>query len=228
MRLGSHALTLALFFAVLIIFLVMGQFFPQELAIPLPGSSIRPVLLLEFAATPQHLIHIFGDVDDPQRAARLAGMHMGNVIDYLLMPAYGLMTFSFFRGVAAELGDRRWALFGWLGLAAALADAIENALMFRIVAAMGGSASDFALLAVPVWTKFGLLALTCAGAAWAFVRMRRWLLALLCLPAPLLFIPGALDPYGLAPTATTMIGLGWAAMAIHAGTRWWQNRQAVR
>lgn len=219
MRMGDHKVTLALFLAVIVLFLIMGRFFPQELAIPLAESDIRPVLLLEFASSPQHLVHIFGASDDPARASRISGMNTGNAIDYLLMVAYGLMTFSFFRGVGRDLRGGIWQLFGWMGIVAALADAIENALMFRMVADMADPLGEMALLPYPVWIKFGLLAITCGGAAWAFVQMKRWVLAALCLPAPLLLVPGMLDPFGLGPTSTMLIGLGWLAMGIHVGTR---------
>jgi hypothetical protein len=219
MRLGDHKVTLALFAATVGLFLIMGQYFPQELAIPLPGSDIRPVLLLEFASQAQHLDHIFGAADDPARAGRIAGMNIGNAIDYLLMPAYGLMTYSFFRGIGRQLNGRVWLVFGAMGILAALADAIENALMFRMVADMASPLDEMALLPYPVWIKFGLVAVTCGGAALAFVRLRRWVLALLCLPAPLLLVPGMLDPFGLGPTSTMLIGLGWLAMGIHAATR---------
>lgn len=223
MRIGDHKVTLGLFFGVIVLFLIMGRFFPQELAIALPGSDIRPVLLLEFASQPRHLIHIFGEVGDPERAARIAGMNIGNALDYLLMPAYGLMTFSFFTGIARERREGIWMLFAWLGMFAALADAIENALMFSMVADMANPLDEMAVLAYPVWTKFGLLAVTCGGAAWAFARLHRWLLALLCLPAVVLLIPGMADPFGLGPSSTQMIGLGWLAMGIHAATRWRQQ-----
>jgi len=223
MRIGEHKVTFALFIIVIVLFFIMGRFFPQELAIALPGSDIRPVLLLEFASQPRHLIHIFGEVGDPDRIARIAGMSIGNMIDYLLMPAYGLMTFSFFTGIARERRETVWMLFAWLGIVAALADAIENALMFSMVADMANPLDEMAALPYPVWTKFGLLAVTCGGAAWAFARMQRWILALLCLPAVLLLIPGMLDPFGLGPTSTQMIGLGWLAMGIHAATRWRQQ-----
>jgi hypothetical protein len=220
MTLGSHKMTLTWLLAVIALFAVMSSYFPGELAVPLPGSDIRPVLLLEFASTPQHLVHIFGEIGDPQRDARIAGMNMGNAIDYLLMPAYGLLTLSFFRGISREIGGRIWLMFGAMGIVAAVADAIENMLMFQIVADMADPLGEMALLPLPVWIKFGLLAVSCGGAAWAFARMRRWLLILLCLPAPLLLVPAMLDPFGIAPLATSMIGLSWLAMGIHAATRW--------
>ena len=228
MNLGDNRLTLLFFALTICVLFVMRSFFPAELAIPLDGSDIRPVLLLEFADKPSHLINIFGEAGDPQRAARISGMATGNALDYILMPAYGLLTLSFFFGVTRELGTPFWRLFGWMGVTAAFADAIENAIMFRMVGDFTKGADvlgEMALLPFPVWAKFGLLAASCGGAAWAFVIMRRYLLALLCLPAPLLFVPGFLSPFGLAPMATATIGLGWLAMAIHAATRWNAQRK---
>ncbi|WFL77025.1 hypothetical protein P7228_13665 [Altererythrobacter arenosus] len=219
-RLGTPGATLLFFALTIAILLVMRDYFPAELAIPLEGSDIRPVLLLEFASKPEHLINIFGEPGDPARADRIAGMNTGNALDYLLMPAYGLLTLSFFFGVARELADRRWRFFGWLAVIAAVSDAVENAIMFSMVADMSNAMPEMALLPYPVWLKFGLLALTCGAAVAAFAKLKRWILALLCVPAPLLLVPGMLDPFGLAPMATSMIGLGWAAMAIHAATRW--------
>jgi hypothetical protein len=222
MKLGAHWSTLLFFGLTLGVMLTMQGLFPAELAVPLPGSDIRPVLLLEFANTPAHLIHVFGEQGDPQRAARIAGMTAGNRLDYLLMPAYGLLTLSFFYGVAQETGQAAWRLPGWMGIVAALSDAVENAIMFVMVdrfVAGADVAGPMAILPFPVWIKFGLLAASCAAAAWAFVRLKRYLLALACVPAPLLIVPGALAPFSLGPTATSMIALGWIAMAVHAATR---------
>jgi hypothetical protein len=222
MKPGEHWSTLVLFGLTLGVLLVMQGFFPAELAIPLPGSAIRPVLLLEFAKTPAHLVHIFGEQGDPQRAVRIAGMTAGNRLDYLLMPAYGFLTLSFFRAVARETGQAQWRLIGWMGIVAALSDAVENAIMFVMVDRFVGGADvlgPMAILPFPVWIKFGLLSASCAAAAWAFVRLRRYLLALVCVPAPLWFVPGALAPFSVGPIATSMIALGWIAMAVHAATR---------
>jgi hypothetical protein len=202
---------------------VMQGFFPAELAIPLPGSDIRPVLLLEFASSADHLRHIFGDTGDPLRGARVEGMTIGNRLDYLLMPAYGLLTLSFFYGIARETGRAGWRLVGWIGVIAALSDAVENAIMFVMVddfVAGADPLGPMALLPVPVWVKFGLLAASCGLAAGAFLQLRRYVLALLCAPAAIMFVPGLLDPFGLGPSATSMIGLGWIAMVVHAATRW--------
>ncbi|MFC0589128.1 hypothetical protein ACFFF7_06850 [Novosphingobium aquiterrae] len=228
MRLGNHPLTALLFATTVAVLALMQSYFPTVLAIPLPGSNIRPVLLLEMASQPQHLIHIFGPTDDPLRPARISGMNTGNAIDYLLMVSYALLTLSFFFGIAQELGSNIWRLFGWLGVIAALADATENWLMFRMVAHIADPSAEMAVLPYPVWIKFGLLALTCGAAAWAFVGLRRWALAALSLPAIVMLIPGFLDPLHVAPMATALIGLGWLAMALHAVSRWWSSRRTAR
>lgn len=222
MKLGDHRLTLLSFVLTLGVLSVMRGYFPPDLAIPLAGSEIRPVLLLEFASTPSHLVNIFGEAGDPQRAARIAGMTVGNRLDYLLMPSYGFLTLSFFFGIARETGGQFWRLFGWMGVAAAVSDGIENAIMLAMVDSfVAGTDVTWAMSALPypVWIKFGLLSATCGGAAWAFFTMRRIWLAMICLPTPLLFVPGLLDPFGLAPITTSTIALGWIAMALHAATR---------
>ncbi|MFZ9395290.1 MAG: hypothetical protein ACO25F_04405 [Erythrobacter sp.] len=223
MKIGDHRLTLLFFGLTLTLLLVMRGYFPAELARPIEGSDIRPVLLLEFASTHAHLAHSFGETGDPMRASRIAGMTTGNTLDYLLMPAYGLLTFSFFAGIARETGRQSWRIWGWIGIVAAIADAAENAIMFRMVDRFVAGADplfEMAILPYPVWLKFGLLAASCGGAAFAFYGLRRPLLAVLCLPAPVLIVPGMLDQLGIGPLATAMIGLGWLAMAIHAASRW--------
>jgi len=224
--LANPKITLAFFLATLAILLIMQFFFPAQLYSPLPGSDIRPVLLLEFASRPEHLEHIFGPAGTSDHAARVAGMTQGNILDYLLMPSYGLLTLSFFAGVAARLGNAKWLWFGWLGIVAALADAIENAIMFSMVANMTDPFAEMAILPFPVWSKFGLLAVSCGGAAFAFLWLRRYILALLCLPAPLVLIPGMLEPYTIGPQATSMIGLGWIAMTMDAVRRILAERRA--
>lgn len=227
MRPGEHSFTLTMVAVVAVLFGVMGSFFPQELAVPLAGSDIRPVLLLEFASQPSHLVNVFGLPDDPARACRIAGMNTGNTIDYLLMVGYGLLTYSFFKSVVARLSQPGWIWFGWMGIIAAGADAVENALMFRMVADMANPLDEMALLPVFVWAKFGLLAITCGGAAWAFVRLRHWVLAALSLPAPVLLVPGMLAPFTMAPLSTMTIGLGWVAMGLFAASELYRQRRSA-
>ena len=220
MRIGAPLTTLFLFGVTLVTLGIMTAIFPAELAIPISGSTITPVLLLELATDPSHLVHIFGAVDDPLRPSRIAAMNLGNAVDYLLMPAYGLFIFSFFSGLAHRLSTVKWRVFGWLGLASAAADAVENCLMFQILDKMPDASTELGLLPYAVWTKFGLLALCCAAAGFAFVQLRRPLLALLCAPAPLLLIPSFANPMVFASIGTSVIALAWIAMAIYAFSCW--------
>lgn len=220
MRLGAPITTLFLFGVTVVTLGIMMAIFPAELAIPISGSTITPVLLLELATDPKHLVHIFGEVDDPLRAARIAAMNLGNTIDYLLMPAYGLFIFSFFAGLKTHLADPQWRIFGWLGIIAAMADAVENWLMFQIVGDIANSGASLGLLPYAVWTKFGLLALCCGAAGSGFIQLRRPILAILCAPAPLLFIPSFLYPMEFARVGTSVIALGWLAMALYAFSQW--------
>jgi len=91
---------------------------------------------------------------------------------------------------------------------------------------MADPARELALLPYPVWLKFALLALSCGGAAIAFLRLRHHVLALLCLPAPLLLVPGYMSPLIVGPLATAMVGLGWVAMGFDAARRVAAERRA--
>ncbi len=220
MRIGAPLTTLILFGITLVTLGIMTAIFPSQLAVPVEGSTITPILLLELATGPQYLVHIFGAVDDTLRPSRIEAMNLGNAIDYLLMPAYGLFIFSFFAGVSGRLKTENWRLFGWLGIGAALSDALENWLMFQIVGKMTNANAEFSILPFAVWSKFGLLALSCAAAGFAFVQLRRPFLALLCAPAPLLLVPSFAFPMELAPIGTSVIALAWIAMAIYAFSCW--------
>lgn len=209
-----------LFGLVIAMFIAMRGVFPQTLAAPLPGARVdNPVLLFEFARTPVHLDHVFGAPGDPERPARVAAMDAGNRLDFLFMPIYGFFVLSVFAGFAREHGNRVWLAIGALGLAAATSDAIENTLLLRITVDLAAPGQALALLHWPVWIKFGLLALTCSGAAVAFFQSRRFILGVLCLPAPLAILPGIAAPLQFGSLATAAIGLGWLAMGIHVVTR---------
>ena len=143
-------------------------------------------------------------------------MDAGNRLDFVLMPLYGFFVFGFLAAAGRELGSGRWAAIGALGLVAAAADAVENTQLLAITANLADPASELAILPYAVWTKFGLLALTVGAAGVALFKLKRRLLALACLPAPLLFVPGLLAPWTLGSLATALIGLGWIGIGIHA------------
>lgn len=199
-------------------------FMPQTLAHPIPGAAIdSPVLAFEFARTPAHLDAVFGEVGDPLRDARINGMMHGNVLDYLFMVVYGSFVLAFFGASATSTANPRWWWAGWLGPLAAIADAIENALLLSINAEMATPRIELAWLAIPVWIKFIALALACGLAAVALVRQRGWLAAPLCLPAPLAIGFGAAAPLRWGEMAVTTIALGWLGMLGFAAWATWRR-----
>lgn len=199
---------------------------PAALAHSIPGASIdNPVLAFEFARSPADLDAIFGIVGDPQRAARIASMNAGNVLDYLFMVVYSSFLFAFFSATARETGDRRWTRAALLGPVAGLADAIENGLLLSIGANIDSPSPELWLLPFPVWTKFILLATVSGAAAVAFVHMRVWPLAIACVPATVGIWWGVAEPmrYGQASIGT--IAICWVAML---GWAIWRTARPVR
>jgi hypothetical protein len=198
---------------------------PAALAHPIPGASIsNPVLAFEFARTPAHLDAIFGAPGDPLRAVRIAEMMRGNVLDYLFMAVYGSFVLAFFGASAASTGDARWRIAGWLGLVAALADAAENALLLSINADMASPGTELAWLPLFVWTKFIALSLACGLAAWAMVRQRAWLPAILVAPPALAIWAGMSAPYARGELAVMTIFIAWVTMLGYAAWRTWRER----
>ncbi len=223
---GSWRACLLWGIATIIVSQGFALFMPATLAHPIPGSQIaNPVLAFEFARTPAHLEAVFGRVGDPLRDARISGMMRGNLLDYLFMIVYGSFVLAFFGASAGSTGNSRWWLASWLGPLAAASDAIENALLLSINADMVAANPKLAFLAYPVWIKFIALALACGLAAWALLRQRGWLPALLCVPAPLAIWFGLAAPYRWGESAVSTIALGWLAMLAWAVWRSWRFRR---
>ena len=200
---------------------------PETLAHPIPGARVdNPVLAFEFARTSAHLDAVFGFPGEPLRESRIAGMIAGNWLDYLFMLVYGSFVLAFFGATARATGDRRWWFAGWLGPLAALSDAIENALLLSINADMAAPGTELAFLPYPVWTKFALLAVGCGLAGLALFHRRAWPLALPCLVAPVMIVPGVLYPWTWGQSAVSAIALGWLAMLLWAAWRVWRARSA--
>ena len=199
---------------------------PSALAHPIPGASIdNPVLAFEFARYPADLDAIFGGVGDPQRAIRIAGMNRGNVLDYLFMVVYGSFLFAFFAATALDTGDHRWSRIGWLGPGAALADAIENAMLLFIGTDLESHSPELWFLPFPVWTKFIMLAAASAAAVFAFIKMRAWPLAIPCVPAAIAVWWGVAEPMRYGQSAVGTIAFCWVAML---GWAIWRTVRPVR
>lgn len=213
--------------ATLLVSQSFALFFPETMAAAIPGAAVdRPVLAFEFARSSAQLDAIFGLPDDPLREARIAGMIAGNVLDYLFMLVYGSFVLAFFGATARATGERRWWFAGWLGPLAAVSDAIENALLLSINADMAAPETELAFLPYPVWFKFALLAAACGLAGFALFRQRAWPLALPCLVAPVVIVPGILSPWTWGQSAVSAIALGWIAMLLWGAWRVWRDRAA--
>ena len=203
----------------------MNVFFPDAMAHAIPGAAIdRPVLAFEFARTPAHLDAVFGPVGDPLRNGRIEGMVRGNQLDYLFMVIYGSFVLAFFGATARWTRNPRWWLAGWLGPIAAVADAIENALLLSINAEMASPTAELAWLPYPVWIKFVLLAIATGLAGIALARQRAWLLMLACLPAPIAIWFGLAAPLQWGQIAVSTIAIGWIAMLVWAAWRTFRPR----
>jgi hypothetical protein len=199
-------------------------FMPAALAHPIPGASItNPVLAFEFARTPAHLDAIFGAVGDPGRDAHVAGMMRGNVLDYLFMVVYGSFVLAFFGASARATGERRWWIAGWLGPFAAIADAIENALLLSINADMAHPQTELTWLPYPVWAKFIALSLAGGLAAWTLVRQRACMPAILVAPPALAMWFGVTAPFARGQISVSTIFVAWVTMLIYAGWRTWRG-----
>jgi hypothetical protein len=83
--------------------------------------------------------------------------------------------------------------------------------------------NELAWLPIPVWIKFGALAVASGLAAIALSRQRAWLLALLCLPAPFAIGFGIAAPFRWGQHAVSAIALGWVAMLGYAAWRTWRG-----
>lgn len=201
---------------------------PATLAHPIPGASIsNPVLAFEFSRTPAHLDAVFGLSGDPLRKARIAEMVRGNLLDYLFMLIYGSFVLAFFGAMAGTSGDRRWWLAGWFGPLAAISDAVENMLLLSINADMVSSERELAVLAYPVWIKFGVLSVACGLASLALIRQRAWVPALACAPPVVAIGFGVAAPLQFGELAAGTIAVAWAAMLAWAAWRSWRaERQA--
>lgn len=148
--------------AVIVIGLITMAQFPTDGAGYDPGLG-SPIYAFEMARSPADLIAVFGTIDDPARAERIAAMDAGNLWDYPFMLAYGLFIALFFGAAAKQSGRRIWWVFGLLGIVAAMSDAVENQILLGLTADLE-AARNLDLLAYPVWIKFLSLMIAGVGA----------------------------------------------------------------
>ncbi len=184
-----------------------------------------PVYALEMARSPADLIAVFGEAEDPERANRIEAMDRGNRLDLLFALAYGLFLAAFCRGVRSEVGARGqtfWLVMSLLGVAAALSDLIENAILLRLTTDLEG-APGIEWLAYPVWLKFSAIAAV-GFAASAYLMGTRHTVAWRCAGVVALLgcftVPiGAVDPARFGYLMGSGITLCWLVLLAYAGRR---------
>lgn len=195
---------------------VLGAF-PETAHASVPGYG-APVYAFEMARTPADLIAVFGPEEDPLRAERIAQMDRGNLWDFPFMATYSLFMAVFFFAVWQASNKRIWLVFAGVGLAAGLADAIENIILLNLTSNLD-DAPHIQWLGAPVWTKFLSIMVCITAAGTHLLRQNNWLwkaLGLCSILGGLTIFSGFLSPaqYGyLIGNGTT---LGWVAMLLFA------------
>ncbi|MEN8722342.1 MAG: hypothetical protein ABF335_05585 [Alphaproteobacteria bacterium] len=209
--------------AVIVIGLItMGQF-PTDGAGYDPGLG-APIYAFEMARTQADLIAVFGAIDDPARAGRIAAMDAGNLWDYPFMLAYGLFIALFFVAGAKQSGRKVWLLFGALGVIAAVSDGIENKILLGLTADLE-NAPYLDLLAYPVWIKFWCLMGAGIGAGlFMMAENDSWLWKLLgaiVALAALGVLAGFWSPTHYAVLMGNGLTICWVLQLVYAARRSW-------
>jgi hypothetical protein len=181
--------------------------------------GIGPILAFEFARTPADLATVFGAGDSICRVQLMHAMDRINRLDYLYMPAYGLMLFAFILALSQGRRSARVKIGLACAILAPAADAVENWILLGLTKNLS-AAPMLGLLKYPVHLKFMCIAI--AGGVAGLLLWRRqglWLrvAGLLCLPqlVPALIIILAPMSYSGA-LLTPLIALAWGLMLLLA------------
>ena len=194
--------------------------FPNEGAGFAKGYG-TPVIAFEMAKTGADLEAVFGSPDDPQRAQRMQAMDAGNRWDYAFMVAYGGFIATFFLAVFQDDRRRIWWLFAAMGVVAALADGVENAILLGLTSDLA-AAHHLEYLPYPVWIKFLSLMAAGLGAGWFLLQRHRGVWTAL---GPLVLASASTIALGFwAPTSYTglmgsTLAIVWMVQWIYAWTR---------
>lgn len=180
-----------------------------------------PIYAFEMARSVEDLWKVFGPPSDPQHAARIAAMDLGNRWDYLFMLLYGGFIVMFFRAAGIERADRRWRWGAALGVLAASSDAIENVILLNLTTDLA-HAPNIEWLAFPVWTKFGALIGAAALAGLCIRESGGWFVKLLggtVLVSAACCLLGVVSPSRFGWILGTGLGVCWTIQWLHAAHR---------
>lgn len=198
------------FFAIPLILCIvaMGIFFPKEH----PEEYSSFIIAFEFAKTSEEVTNLFSlltpaaDASESLSVAeKIAGLNIGNYVDFFFMVCYTAFVFLFFRK-AADHYSLKWLKLGMpLAIIALICDIGENIHLIKIASAFPEEAimSNY-LNALPffVWTKWLALAVACGLGSIAFLMGKKLITKLL---AFVLIIPILLGIMALMTQASLMI-----------------------
>lgn len=158
---------------IIIINVVMAQFFPQEVA-KMPDGFSTPIIAYEFLQTPEEVVQFFGS-DTTKREEWITGMDNGHKVDYIY-----LLFYSAFLGLwgwiaAKRTGNNLFYMIPILAIIAGIADLFENLQLMELTQLLEGGAMEGTLhkLFVFTWIKWGCLALGLAGLS-IYLYPRNW------------------------------------------------------
>jgi hypothetical protein len=131
-----------------------------------PPGIRAPVLALELAATPDEVFRIIGPPGDPARPAAVAAMRAVTHPDFVFLLAYSTFYAGIFALLHARSAGPTWlAPVGWaLAATLAVADALENVEILRLLDAADATAMGPALAALRPFTLLKWNAIFAASA----------------------------------------------------------------
>ena len=187
----------------------MNVFFPKES----PDNYSSFITAFEFVKTPENVTTLFSlleptedaTADSLSVAEKIAGLNIGNYIDFFFMVIYTLFLFLFFKKAAPHY-NLKWLKFGMpLAILALLSDIGENVFLIKIANAYPSTvemSDNLSVLPFFVWTKWLALAIVCALGAIAFLLGKKLITKLL---AFVLIIPIILGIMALLTQSDLMI-----------------------
>ena len=199
------------FFAIplVICMVAMNVFFPKES----PENYSSFIVAFEFVKTPENVTTLFSLLEPTEDAIeeslsideKIAGLNIGNYIDFFFMVIYSFFLFLFFKKAAPHY-DLKWLKLGMpLAVLALLSDMGENIFLIKIANAYPSiveMSNNLSVLPFFVWTKWIALAFACALGSIAFLLGKKLITKLL---AFVLIIPIILGTMALLTQADLMI-----------------------
>lgn len=149
--------------------------------------------------------------------------------DFLFMGAYGLFMVAMIWALAGRPGWKWLLPFCFLGVAAVVADGFENRSLMALTATPADPIPVMARLITLTWIKWAAIAVfaVICAAAIALRRKPLWvrLLALPCLPAPVITALAYFDPEPWADMMSNSLALVWLSLFVYCLIQMWLERR---